>query len=886
MRLRGRCTRRRDAEIAEEIDSHLRMAIRDRLDRGEAPDEARRHALVEFGSPALAREDARAVWTWTAVEQFLADLRAGAQILWRAPALSATAALLIALVIGGNMTIFSMVHAILAKPAPGIAGDRLVTLGWVTGGEEHPVASYPDYLDVAAASRTVRPMLGIEFGRFVVATADGSYAIQGVTVSTNYFDTLGVRLAQGRPFTERERRLEANGLVAVISDRLWRDRFGASGDIIGRTAVVNGHTVTIIGVGPAGFRGVALGEASDIWMPLVAYAEADGRQAALEDRREAGVVMIGRLAPGVSQAAAQAELSAIAERLPRAAGDAGRRRTVQLFAYSATAAGDSLVAQRGSWFLGMFSIITALTLLVVCANVANLMLARAVVRAREMAVRQSFGASRARIVRIFVAEGLSIAAVAWIAATIFASWTTRALPRLMPPVDGSPARIAFDFSPAWPVLGYAMLLALACTVIVSAAPAVRTCRQDLQPLLKAGEQGVVQGRSTLSSALVVLQLAFCVLLLTTAGLAYRSLSVLNESDLGFDRTNLILVTVNTKTAAATPQENTRLLGTMAERLGALPGVAAVSYARRPVQSFWGRVQALPPGGGVPIAAERNEVGPGYLRAMGLSPRAGRDVDDGDASSTTGRAIVNQHLAAALWPGQPAVGQLLRLATSQAPLVVVGVAPDAFYNGYRRQPDPDFVLVAGTLGPPRRDLAPAPQETTFYVRYKGREDAVLPAIGRALGGVDDRAAIVYTRSMDEQLSSLMWPIHALALLLASFAAVSLLIATMGQYAACAFAVRRRFRDFGVRIALGASRSDIHGAVLFEGLRLTAAGLAGGCALSLAAGLALRSMLYGVTPTDARTYAGVFLLLGAATLAACYLPARRAARIDPMRALREE
>ena len=561
-----RFLRRREAEIEEEIESHLRMAIRDRVDRGESPAEARRRALADFGSPALAREATRSVWVWVALEQLAADLHIGVRILWRAPALSATAVVLIALVIGGNTTIYSMVHSILAKPAAGVAADRLVTLGWVTDGEEHPGNSYANYLDVAAASRTVAPMLAFEFGRFILTTHDGSYAIQGAAVSPNYFDTLGIRPVNGRTFTEREGRLDASGLVAVISHRLWRERFAESPDIVGRTTIVNAHVVTVVGVAPPPFHGVVFGEGSDVWMPLAAFAEIEGRRATLTDRLSPLTIMIGRLAPGASMSAAQAEMTAIAGRLPRAPGDTARSRTIQLFRYSATAAGDSLVAQRGPWFLAVFSIVTALTLLIVCANVANLMLARAVVRAREMAVRQSFGASRARIARIFIAEGLAIGAAAWAAAAIFAFWTTRAIPQLIPPLEGSATRITFDFAPDWKVLGYAMLLALAGTAFVSAAPAIRACRHDLQPLLKAGEQGVVQGRSTISGGLVVLQLAFSVLLLTTAGLASRSLSVLTASDLGFAADRLLLVTINTKAAAPTTQAGVRLAGEMIDRL--------------------------------------------------------------------------------------------------------------------------------------------------------------------------------------------------------------------------------------------------------------------------------------------------------------------------------
>jgi ABC-type antimicrobial peptide transport system permease subunit len=265
---------------------------------------------------------------------------------------------------------------------------------------------------------------------------------------------------------------------------------------------------------------------------------------------------------------------------------------------------------------------------------------------------------------------------------------------------------------------------------------------------------------------------------------------------------------------------------------------------------------------------------------GVTRLAGYDVDEHDADRGAIAAFINQRLAAALWPGQPAVGRMLRLGSYPQPVVIAGVAPNGLYSGYRRQSDPNFLFVSASQAPP------PPDEMTLYVRYSGPLDDVVPAISRTLRAVDDRAPIVYLRTMDDQLESLTWPIHALTILLALFAVGSLLIATIGQYTAMAFTMRRRIRDFGVRMALGASSRDILASVVVEGLRLTAVGLAIGCALSLAIARSLRSMLFGVTPTDARTYIGVFALLAAASVVACYLPAHRAARIDPMQALREE
>jgi len=876
--------RRRDAEIDEEIASHLNMAIRDRIDRGEPAAEARRHALVEFGSPAVAKEEMRAVWSWTALEQLGTDFRIGARVLWRAPALSATAIVLVALVIGGNTTIFSAVHGVLTKPAPGVSARGLVSIGWVNDRKEvHPGGSFPNYADLAAASAAVRPMLAFEFDRFILTTSDGSYAITGTLASDNYFDTLGIHLIKGHAFSDDRRAASSDassGLVGVISERLWRDRFAASPDIVGASTILNGHAVTIVGVAPPDFHGVWLGETSDVWVPLETYIRADGREAHLNERTSPLVAAVGRLAEGVTMPEAQAEVSTIGQRLARDHPDTNRGMTVRLFPYSATAAGDSLVAQRGAWFLAMFSIVTALTLVLVCANVANLMLGRAVVRAREMAVRQSFGASRARIIRIFVAEGLVISIVAWAAAALLAYWITRALPQIVPPLDGNGAQIAFDFTPDWTVIGYAMALALAATALFSAAPAIRVTRHDLQPFLKVGEQGVVQGRSTMSSALVVLQLALSVLLLTTAGLAYRSLSMLSASDLGIDRNQLLLVTINTKAAAANKDANVTLVDRMLERVRAVPQIAAASFARRPIQSFWPPEHVTMPGRGRPVAAERNEVGPGYLRALGVAPLVGRDFEAAEPDRGTFAAVVNQRFADTLWPGEPAIGRTLTIPSYHKPIAIVGVVPNAFYNGFRRDPDPNFLLVSA------QQAAPPPGEMTLLIRYTGSLDRIVPAIGSALNAVSDRAPMVYVRTIESQLAGLTWPVHALTILLTLFAAVSLLIATVGQYAAMSFTMRRRTRDFGVRMALGASTREIRLSVLREGSRLTAVGLAIGMALSLAVAQALRSFLFGVAPTDARTFAGVLTLLAAASLVACYLPAHRASRIDPMAALRQE
>ncbi len=471
-------TRRRALDgLDEDIKDHLDRETEDNIDRGMSPDEARRQAILKFGNVGLVTEDTRRVWTWTAVEQLLADLGSGVRILTRSPGVSVTAIALIALVIGGNTIIFSMVHGLLTKPAPAIPESNLVSLGWSVDRQAvHPVDSYANYLDVAAAAQTVRPMLAFRFERFTLTHRDGSYAVSGSAVTPGLFRHAW---RQPRPREDVQRRRGARvGADGVISYRIWTEHFQQRDDVVGERIVLNGQPATIVGVAPARFQGLWLGERSDVWVPLVAYSRGHAQSRLLEDRTGGPFAMIGRLAPGVSLREAQSELSTIAARLQTAYPDANKTKAIAVFPYSATAAGDSMIAQRGPQFLALFSVITVLTLLIVCANVANLMLARAVVRQREMAVRRSFGASQLRVIRLVLAEGIAISAAAWAVACFFAWILSKAMARWVPPSEGG-APFVVDFTPDWKVIAYAMALAAAGTVAFTIGPAVRAWRQDV-----------------------------------------------------------------------------------------------------------------------------------------------------------------------------------------------------------------------------------------------------------------------------------------------------------------------------------------------------------------------------------------------------------------------
>jgi predicted permease len=805
------------------------------------------------------------------IEQLFHDLRQGLRILVKAPSFSAAAVALVAMGIGGTATIYSLVHGILSRPAPGIHADGLVAIGVTLNGRlEEPGFSFDEYRAFASGTHSLRNLVPFGAARLAMDTKDGGrYQLRGQTITPDYFSAFGVPMALGRSFTAEEMRGQA-APAAILAYHVWQNQFGKTPDILGQVLQLNGLPTTIVGVSGPGFHGPTLAPNYEVAMPLTAPANPSHRS----------FEMIGRLAPGVSIAAAQADFDAISARLAEFDPVRYGGRRLILAPYTATAFGPNSRGQA-RLFMAILIAISLLTLLVVCANVANLILARAATRRREMAVRLSMGASRLRILRILFAEGLAISLVAAVGALLFAEWATRTLIAWLPAVE-SGARFGANLTPDWRVSIYAVLLAVAATVVFTLAPAVQTWRQDLLPWLKSGEQCVIQGRSRLANLLVVVQIALCFVLLIGAAIMRQSVGMLDTRDLFFNKQNLLLATVDTATAAARRPHHSILLERLRERLRAVPGVTAVSYgATAPPRAATGlRVQS----GTATATADANYVGPGYLEALGVPLVAGRAISAARPESAP-VALVNRKLAAALWPGQDPVGRPLQVDDLAAQ--VIGVVPDGAFSaigvggsitGFAKGDRGNFVFLSGVESPPG--------ERALHVRYSGSLGAVAPAVRAAIREIAPGLPIVSLRTLESVWSEFTSPVRFIASLLQVFAVGSLVLAAMGLYAVASFYTARRTREFGIRMALGASPRRMQGGVLRETAALTATGVAGGAALSLAARQALGKLLYGLGSAEANAWIVAVILLTAVSLAAAWIPARRAAHTDPMSALRME
>jgi predicted permease len=806
----------------------------------------------------------------------LAHLRYACRTLVKAPAFTAAVVATLALAIGADTALFTLINAILLKPLPGIADQaRLVNVharATAHGGITFQSFSHPNYRDLRGRQRALSGLAAFNGRGVSLGGPSGAELVGAQLVSGNYFAVLGTRPLLGRLLTDADDVAPGRSAVAVISHALWQSRFGSDPGVVGRTIALNGFPFTVVGVAPVGFHGHFVGFPFEVWVPLSTAAEAaPGEDLAARD--SAWLELVGRLAAGVSPAQAQAALDPIAAAIARE--HPGALRELGVDVLPMTGIDDS---QRS----GVLSFLAALqaagltVLLIACVNVAGLLLARGAARRREVAVRLALGASRGRLVGQLLTETVLLFALGGAAGIALAAWTADLLHAFQP---SFPVPLRFDLGLDGRVLAFALVSTLVTAVLFGLAPALQTSRLDLVPALKnaAGRDG---GRSRLRSVFVAGQIALSVVLLAGAGLLGRTLQRARSLDPGFDPRGVQTARLDLTLLARDETHGRAFYAGLAEAIAAAPAVEAVSLTRTvPLRSgsMTTQVQVDDPRASStePVAVAMNVVAPRYFQTLRLPLVAGRDFGAGDGPAAPRVAIVNQAFARRFWPGEDAVGR--HLWRGKAALEVVGLARDSAYRRTGEAPAPYLYL------PHAQNYSP---RMTVLVRAKGDLAPVAARIRGEVGRLEKDLPVVESTPLAEAVAFALFPQRMLASIGGALGGLGLLLAATGLYGVVAYSVSRRAREMGVRAALGARGRDLMTLVLGEGLALALYGLVPGALLAVAAGWLLRRMLYGVSPADPFVLVVVALLLTAVSALASYLPARRASSVDPMVALREE
>ena len=876
MSWRFRSRGRRNRELDEEIQAHLKLAERDGVESGRTPEDARSAARREFGNVNLVAEATRDSWGRRWLADLLQDLRIGARMLRRRPGFTVLAVLCLTLGIGATAAVFSWIEGVLFRPYPLVAHqERLVAIsGTARGSTELSDISWLDFQDLARSSTLAGAFIAEKITGARLSIGDRSEVAVGSVVSANYFDALGLHMALGRGLEPAENVGRNAHPVAVISYQFWQERYHGDPAIIGKTQMLNGVRHTIIGVAPEGFYGTFVGYSWRFWVPVSMQETFDPAGYKLEDRGGGWIEGFVLLKPGVTREQAQQEVSAIAARLEREYPETNRGRGFKLFPLWETPFNN---AGALAPTLGVALCVVVFVLLIACANVGNLLLVRSFARRHEMTVRLALGAGRVRLFKQVLTEGLILSALAAAGGVLLAYWSRNLLVRLLPP-RGRPMFLAGQLD--WRVLAATAGVCLAATLLFALVPALQSGKADLTAALRSESSGVVGGgrRPWLRSTLVVVQVGLSFLLLVGAGLVLQSLEHIRNSSPGFSVEHVVLTNVNLAVAGYDAQRARTFQDELMDRVRALPGVDSAAYARVVPFSFQNYSAAPIAVDGYESrrdqqpAAEYDEVSPGYFATMGIPLVSGRDFTRSDDENAPPVAIVNEAMVEQYWRGADPVGQ--RLEVKGKWMQVVGVARQAKYRGFMETSQPFFYV-------------PLRQNFSSIVALEVRTAAPLPAVSSALiheiRALDPDLPAYEAIGMREQVERTTAAPHVAVTLLTIFSSFALLLAAVGLYSVMSYAVSQGTRELGLRMALGARAGDLLRLVVRQGLALTAGGVLLGAAAAFGLTRLLGYLLYQVSPRDPLAFGAAFAVMTVVALAASLLPAWRATRIDPVRAL---
>jgi predicted permease len=811
----------------------------------------------------------------------LQDLRYGARVLLKQPGFTLIAIFTLALGIGANTTIFSFLNALLLKPLPGIADqNRLVQIGMTTNGQGFNSVSYADYRNYRDENSTFAGIAAESEQQFHLGTEQAAERIKGALVSGNYFDVLGIKAMQGRLLQPSDAEVEGTNPVAVISERLWQTQFNRDSEIAGQTINLNSHTYTVIGVA-AEFQGTSpLDEKTDIWIPVTMWRHGNPWMVKvgadwLNSRSSDFVGLYGRLKPEATPEQAQADLSAIAERLAQAYPATNGQRGARLFAALGLSPADGRELQQ---FFGIQFGIVGMVLLIACANIAGLMLARTTARQKEIGVRLALGANRSRVVRQLLTESTLLALLGGALALVVAGWLTDGL-RAMLPDTNLDMQSQLKFALDWRILSFTLGLSVFTGLLFGLAPALQSSKPNLLPLLKETGGSFGRSRGRLRSVLVIAQIALSLVLLVGAGLCLRTLHNAQAVNPGFTTENLLTAKLDLGRQNYSQTQGRLFYQQLLERLESLPGVEAASLAQSvPLQgSSMGNSVAV--NNQPEFNIRYNIVTPNYLDTTGIAILLGRGFNEADSAQAPSVAIINETFAQYGWPNENPVGKFFtwKDRAGDRQIEIIGIARDAKSQDLFQSP-------------PRLAYFPMSQKydggMTLHVRTATKPLELLPAIQQEIRALDPSLPIYNVKTLEQYRRDALFEKRMQATLISGFGLLALALASLGLYGVLAFTVAGRTREIGIRMALGANRSAVVRMVIGQGLRLMAIGVALGIAGALAFARTLQSLLFGVSATDPLTFVIVPLVLVMVALLACWIPARRATKIDPMIALRYE
>jgi len=876
-----------DEEFSRELEEHLEMLTEENLGRGMRAAEARRAAMIRLGGLTQLRETNREAHGWLWLEELLGDLRYSLRMLQKNLGLVLVVVLTLGLGVGVNATVFGWVQRIVANPLPGVAdASRIVSVvPYYRGKVNSSMLSYPEFRDLAAKNDIFSGVMGAHYTAAILTVNGQSEWVYGQVATADAFDVLGVQIEKGRGFLPEEEQGEGGHAVLVVSHALWQQRFGGAADILGKEVELNRHLFAIVGITSPEFQGMNGGYRSDFWVPLAMHNEVL-QYGSFESRTFRWVTPLARLRDGVTVQQADAATQILASQLEKAYPQSNESVSLRVFPLWRTPIGGQ------AEFRPLLRILVAVgvgVLLMVIANAGNLLLAQGSGREKEMGIRLAMGAGRGRLFRQLLMESVFLGVLGGGLGILVAHWAFPLFSVFLSTNHSAYGR-EYKFDVNAEVLVFAAAVALVAAILSGLFPAVRLIRTELQQALKASGRGSGTGvrQHRIRNVLVGTEIAMAMVLLVCAALCIKGFAKAKRIDLGFDPANLLCAQLNLVPNGYTAEQARVFDRQLRERLAALPGVndvglsSALPLGAGNIFTATVDVEGYTPAASEDLTVSLNMISPGYFSTMRIPLREGRDFTGQDDGTRQNVVMVDETMARRFWPHVDPIGRQLRMSVGVAPrdvFTVIGVVKAGKYRSLSEPPTP-FVYLAYE----QRPLASL--FMGVVLRAKGDPEALAPVLRREIHALDAAAEPLGVQTVEEYIQPAFAQAQVATEFLAVLGATAFLLAVTGLYSVMAYVVSGRTHEIGIRMALGAQRGSVSRLILAMGARVTFSGIGVGLVSGLLVTQLLSSVLYGVSTSDAEIYGMVGGVLAAVAIAACYLPARRAMRVDPIVALRHE